>query len=157
MAKLNPFSMARPKREPKTFTFTDPSQPDNPLTMRLKAIGPSAGLAAYDIQQELVAKWIEGEVPFPAIGGEACEVTRSLCQAAAAIYVMQCPEDPSDRYSPEEIIALSFTMESAFMQLNDAATKLAQMEQADFFPVVEGTSSGPSSSKPEDTQNSIPA
>lgn len=118
MAKIDPYTLPRPKRPVETRTFTEDGE-DAPLTLTLRRLSYPDDAAAREEAQGLVETFITGNelrgpAPFPDL-----DITPSqrLFVTAAQLARMQCPPDPADAYDTMEILTLSVRQPKNFVAL----------------------------------------
>ena len=104
----NPWSKRPPALPTKTREFVLVS--GETITLTLRKLGTIEKTRMYELQQELVRKYVtgndewvesegehgEGPVPFPSLGGETIVPTETMCQGAAYIAVMIVDTEPVD-------------------------------------------------------------
>lgn len=137
--KLSPDTLPRPRREVKSYTFTDPSQPEKPLTLWLRPLDPLEDQAALSIADDLIAKyvsggfmldgdWVKEPLPLHAVDGEPVVLSDRSLRLVARVSAMQNPPDPADKYTPEELIRLWPCLPKAFEGLVDTVYRMASGE-----------------------------
>jgi hypothetical protein len=146
MKRVDVFAAKRRRRPTETREFTDSGQPGEELTLTLTTGGNDLAYKALDYKQELVEKYITGTpvlpaVEFPYVGGEPVVVSETLFQVVANLYVLQSPADEKDKYSLEELVALSVAWEDAWPQIGQFAREMEQRAGE-----AEGNASGAASS-----------
>lgn len=136
MSKINPYSLKRPKKNIYHFEITDEAnpgvvvklslrQPDIPIMTRLSSL--------IDEKTDLYFKTVEGEIlPLPIVDGEPIDLNPEYLHLCCAIHCMQC-QPPDDRFTVEELIALTETMPSGMMEIVGKVKELT----AEFMRVVE--------------------
>jgi len=131
MPKIDPFKNKRLRPITETKTFKDPAQPGVEFTLTLSSKpGSGTNLAIRALAQNLFDRfgdkmsqgiWLVDE------DGSKTEaaVTYPLCYVCASILTLNSAT-PSESYSFEELVALSYTMPSAFDEAIDWATALSE-------------------------------
>lgn len=121
MAKINPFTFARPLEQRKTYEFIDPRYPESPVKMTLR----SPDIVDYNAIQDRANEFFNFYIdkPFPAVDGRIVTITRTLAESVAAIVVLQ--EGPDDElYSMEEVVAMTITMPTIYADISNALAVL---------------------------------
>lgn len=143
MAKFNPFALR--SQDPTESVFREFKRPDGkggeePFVLTFKALSEPEKGVAQDLLNKLVMRYlgdadndIEPEAEFPPVDGAAVPVSRTLFQNAAVIYAQQ-PDDASERYSAEEIVAMSAVLkprvwQSILMFSNEITEKASKNPQ----------------------------
>ena len=122
MAKVNPFKLPRPKREPVTKSFTDAEQPGAEVTLTLRRLDAAELIVAAEAAQAQIETWITGgdlrpASQFPFVDGKPVPLTAKLCLSVTVLEHMQCPADAGERYSFNELVALTVTMPNAWQEI----------------------------------------
>jgi len=124
MAKVNPFGLKRPEHRRETRTFTDPDQPGVELTFTLRTLDGAEMMIATEEAQGQIETWVTGNrdrpaSQFPFVDGQPVQMTEGLCTACQFLAAMQCPDDPHERYSFNELVALSVTAPMAWSRIGE--------------------------------------
>lgn len=142
------FTLPRAEQTVKTKTFTDAKFPDRPVTISLHRLDTLESYEAYDLRQEMVAKYLAGDetyvategekgqapVDFPPVGKKPVKMSASLCEMCANYAVMQADVTDAglpntDKLSFEQLVAMSATMPDAWNQLQTFAVLLGKDEK----------------------------
>lgn len=132
MAKINPFALNRPEDRFETKTFTDDLNPGVELTLALRGSPEAPFISALNEKaQKYIRDYIDGRNGgppgvLPLVKGRPICPTAEVCRAAAYIEGMQSDQDDAERYTFVELLALSVTMPSAFMEAFVWASELAE-------------------------------
>ena len=129
--RVDPFVLRRKVQEAKVVEVSDPAYPELVVRMYLKALGVVEEYLAQDRYEELVETYLEGgedrpAVSFPAIDGQKVPLSKSLCESAAILEVMQCPEHEADFYRAEQLIGIAATLPEAWRKLIECADELRE-------------------------------
>lgn len=126
MAKANLMRLKSLETPPATFgPFVDPTQPEEPLTMELKALSGGGYYRLSARRAELVRTYITGEgMP----GGKPIEfavgspphipqLSEPLLEHVALLDIMQAPANEADRCDVQELVAINDGMPYAWAEL----------------------------------------
>ena len=130
MAKIDPYSLPRPKRQAETKTLAEGDE--QPLTVTLRRLSFPDDAAAQEEAERLTETFItggelRGPAPFPDLD---IIPSQRLFLTAARIARMQCPEDPADAYDTMEILTLSVRQPKNFNSLVQFANRIDQGGEA---------------------------
>lgn len=119
MAKVDPFKLKRPAKRRETRSFTDPMQPGEEIVLTLQSLDAAELAVASEEAKEQIETWVTGNrdrpaSQFPFVDRLPVQMTETLCTACSILFRMQAPEDPADRYSWNDLVALSVTMPTAW-------------------------------------------
>ena len=126
-AKINPFTLTRPMSKSVEKEYTDPTQPDVVIKLKLKSLDVAEIIACSEIVDVYVARYMgDGEtVPttlFPLVGGQKVALSKLLLQQAVMLASMQ--DRTENYYTVEDFVALSVTMPNAWVELSKSMTEL---------------------------------
>lgn len=112
--KLNVWTLEKRERAIETRTF---SQDGEEFTLTLRPPDVADLARAAEVAQQLKEDYITGSsirpaIPFP---GDV-KVSEALFLLAATAAEMQCPENPADRYDPEELVRLGDKLPEAWAE-----------------------------------------
>jgi len=129
MAKVNFSTLRRPKDEPVRIECADPNL-NEPMVVWLKPLDEIADEQAQETADQLTAmyvtggfyhpktgKWEKEPVPYPLIDDQPVKVSGRFFRIVARIEAMQCPPDPTDRYSLDELVACACLTPNAWRAL----------------------------------------
>lgn len=142
--KNNYYDLPRPKREIKTFDFTDEMRPEVTESITLRYLNAVEQLMALEKATGLIEQHITNSEPWPNIGDEPPLLSESLLRQACSLEAMQ-PDGPM-RINVSELVAMAHTCPSIYLQMVRAATDLNMgYDPKASAGATGGTSSGPAS------------
>lgn len=121
MAKVDPFTFARPKPNVKEFTFVDPRYKDRPVVITFR----NPDVIDYNLVQDKAIAFLreKEELPLPIIEGRYIEVGPALAQTVANLYVLQEMPD-EEKYTMDEFAIMAVTMPTVFQEMGSAIADL---------------------------------
>jgi len=131
MARINPFTLTRPKRPEFTKTFTDPEQPGKEITLTLSPVSPDLALLAYEKAEaqydDLVGDGNAEDAQLPP-GLQGTVISKTLLHSAALLGAMQRQEPEEDRYTVLELVAIAMNMPTAWRNIGKFSAEVQKGE-----------------------------
>ena len=129
--KINPYKMRPNADVVETRTFTDPKQPDDPITLTFTARSGADNTSVITQHvSELVTRYITGEgkdkppVPVLIPGSRAIRITEKYIKIIAMLMDMETPQDGDEPYTFEEWAAIGAVMPTAFLGITNWMVEL---------------------------------
>ncbi len=129
MPKPNPYGLQRPNSVTETREFVDPSHPNEPITLTLKAVGDYGFLDEIaNLGSEFLKDFIQGRnggppAPLPPVQGQDVILTARMCGEIAALIKMEQAEE-GESWDIGQWRALSATAPSAFQNIVEWSQEL---------------------------------
>lgn len=123
--KINPFSLTRPPMIVEEKQFEDPGQPGQLLTLKLKQLDNAEQAHALELGESIALEFLgsdQDEELKPTrsplfVDGTVIKGSRFLYRNVAVIWAMQVVDNEDDRYTTDQLLALSVTMPIAWRQV----------------------------------------
>lgn len=124
MPKIDPLHYSRPKPSVKSGVFIDPRYPDAKVEVTFR----SPDVVDYNTIQDVTTTFTQyySDKPYPSIDGKHMMLGPSLIGTCAAMFVLQEVVEDDDRYSMEELVALSVTMPTVFTEISQFIAELTR-------------------------------
>ena len=121
LTKVNPFTLKVPEAKAITKEFTDESNPDVKLILKLKRLDPAEAAACLEMAEVYCNDYIgtpDGPTPTPLmVGTKRIVMSKALIHFAIMLNAMQVTPPKGTPYSIEDFLAISVTMPEAWGQM----------------------------------------
>ena len=125
MPKVDVYSLKRPEEVFVDYILKDSSNPDVEIEFRFKSPTLSSMVEVSTIAEN-VKEFYKGEIKMRPVDGKHVEVNENTLTLMATVFVLQAPVNDEDRYTIEELIALSELMPSGVMDMLAKVQKLTE-------------------------------
>ncbi len=132
MKTLDPFLYKRPSRVTKTLVISRDDDPEFGFRVSLRALDSFDFQRMIGLRDELIARFVEPNEPWPMEADEPVMLEEPLCRTVATLIAMQSPVDEdgnpvpaSERYSDNWLIGLCHNCPQEWLKLCELATEVS--------------------------------